>query len=246
MRTESIVLGLLSGVMGALVSAWAMYFVLHMIEKRKRSQRLRCAAFVHFMRLTDIVAMDALLTQVVEKLAAEKETGTNEFDLSHIVAAYLASALDDADADARKTLQMVILPLIAVATETMDSEALKPSDLIDIAPESVYFCNRYIAACVGMKVSLRLLGTFVERGEWSFVDAPLLHGIFQSYRKLAKTAGVLRISLMKASGVSKGASLGYLQRSHEVLRQEVAASLGQSAKLEKAKDALESAKAPGN
>lgn len=229
------VVALGSGLVGALLSAYLSYVVRIKVKERDEQKRQRKLAHVHFIQLTDFVASDLLMKEIINRITAESKLENQDFERSHGIAAFLASKFSELEQDAVAQIRAVLQPTLVVVTESMDKFMLAPAQLAELSSDCVYFYNRYVAASLRLKVGLKLLETLLEQGNPTAIDASALHSLFQAYRAFADASGVLRTAFRGAAALSENYSLKCLQRSYQALQKDVREVFDNMSKLEKAK-----------
>ena len=233
------IVALVSGLIGALLSAYLGYVVRIKVKEREDAKRQQKLAHVHFIQLTDFVASDFLMKEIVSRISAESKLMHEGFDLSHGIAAYLATNFSELKPDAIAQVRAVLKPTVAVAIDSMDKFLLAPTQLAELSSETVYFYNRYVTASLRLKAGLRLFETILDQENHKAIDASSLHSLFQSYRAFAYASGLLRAVFRSAAEVSEGYSLKCLQRSYQALQKDVREAFEDMSKLEKAKQIVD-------
>lgn len=228
---------LLSGLIGALVSAYLGYVVRIKVKERGDQEHRKAVAHVHFLQLTDFVASDFYLKEFLGRISKEYEPNSNDFALSHKAAAFLASKIAALESDALKQVHGLLKPIITVSTESMDRFTLSQDQLAELEPDTIYVYNRYVTSSLRLKTSLTLIESLLEKGDPKLLDASILHGVFLSYRTFADASGVLRAAFKHAAGVSDNYSFQCLTRSYTAIQKDVRSSFENSSQLEKAKKA---------
>ena len=229
------IVALVSGLIGALLSAYLGFVVRIKVKEREETNRQQKLAHVHFIQLTDFIASDFLIKEIVSRMSAESKLKNEGFDLSHGIAAYLATKFSELEPDAIAQIRAVLKPTVAVVIDSMDKFLLAPTQLAELSSETVYFYNRYIIASLRLKAGLRLFEAILEQENPTAIDAPALHSLFQSYRAFADASGLLRAAFRGAAAVSDKYSLKCLQRSYQALQKDVRETFENMSKLEKAK-----------
>lgn len=231
------VVAILSGLFGALVSAYLGYVVRIKVKERGDQEHRKAVAHVNFLQLTDFVASDFYLKEFLGRISKEYEPTSTDFTFSHKAAAFLASKIAPLESEALKQVHGLIKPFISISTDSMDRFALSQSQLAELEPDTVYVYNRYVTSSLRLKVSLTLIESLLEKGDHKLLDASILHGAFLSYRAFADASGILRAAFKRASGVSDDYSLQCLTRSYTAIQKDVCSSFENSSQLEKAKRA---------
>jgi hypothetical protein len=233
------IVALISGLTGALLSAYLGYVVRVKVTEREKKKRQQKLAHVYFIQLTDYFASDFLMKEIIHRVSAESKVKDESIALSHGIAAFLASKFSEIDQDTVAEIRTLLRPFIVVATDSIDKFLLSPTQLSELSTNTVYFYNRYITASLRLKTGLRLFESLLEQGNPKAIDASALHSLFQAYRAFSDASAILRASFRSAAAVSDDYSLKCLQRSYQALQKDVRKSFEHMTKLEKAKQIVQ-------
>lgn len=235
------IVGLLSGLTGALLSAYLSYIVRLRAKAREDIDERRRLAHVHFLGLTDVVGSNLYVKSFIERIVKVYEVKLQGFEFSHAAAAFFATKFADTKPDDRAQIQMLTKGVIAMITESVKLE-IDSSDLGRMNETAMYAYFRFQAATTRLKHSLLLLNSYFDRGVWNAGDAAsLLHGIFRAFETLAESAGILRAALRVMAGLSNDYSTECLTRSFNATQKELVATFAEDSKLDLAKKAAQDA-----
>src|ERR1700730_3543916 len=147
------VVGLLSGLTGALVSAYLSYSVRLRAKEREDADERRRLAHVNFLALTDVVGSNLCVKFFIERIVKLYEVKLEGFDLSHAAAAFFATKVSEAKPEDRAHGQMLAKRMIAMMTDTSNKFEIKASDLGRMNDMTIYAYFRFQAALVRLKHS---------------------------------------------------------------------------------------------
>lgn len=106
------IVALVSGLIGALLSAYLGFVVRIKVKEREETNRQQKLAHIHFIQLTDFIASDFLIKEIVSRMSAESKLKNEGFDLSHGIAAYLATKFSELEPDAIAQIRAVLKPTV--------------------------------------------------------------------------------------------------------------------------------------
>jgi hypothetical protein len=236
--STSVLFGVLSGLIGALISAYFSYEVRLRAKAREDAEERRRIAHVHFLALTDVVGGGLFVKLYVERIMKIYDVKPEGFDFSHAAAVFIATKIGEVEADDRAQIRMISKGAIAVITESKVD--IDPSDLGRMGDATIYSYVRFQAALNSVKQSLLVLNQYLDSTTWTAKDiASILHCIFRAYARLTQSAGLLRAALTTNANVSSDYSLKCLNRSYTATQTDLAASFADSSKLDLARKAAE-------
>ncbi len=230
---------LLSGLFGAILTAILSYFVSIKIKENKDNKRKKQRAFVHFIQLTDMVARDFILKEIVNNMSKDFETNEDEFSFEHIVAVYLSDQLKKIDDETKEELMFLINPLIDQAVKSIDRVYLSPEQLAELPQDTIFCYNRYVAKAMQIKSTLTSFESTLQLKKFSSFGTDFLYAALLTYKDFAKSAGILRASFVKFGAISDEYALAALRRSYEVQMEDINSSMAHTTKFKKAKKLLE-------
>jgi hypothetical protein len=232
--------GVLSGLTGALISAYFSYEVRLRAKAREDAEERKRIAHVHFLALTDVVGGGLFVKLYVEQIIKIYDVKLEGFDLSHAAAVFIATKIAEVKADDRAQIRMISKGAIAVITDSSTKVDIDPNDLGRMGDATIYTYVRFQAALNNLKQSLLVLNQYLDATAWTAKDVgSILHGIFRAYARLTQSAGLLRAAFTANANVSSDYSLKCLNRSYTATQTDLAASFADSSKLDLARKAAE-------
>lgn len=235
------VVALVSGLIGALLTAFLNYKIRQRISKEEEAKKKKALAHVYFLQLTDSVAAQFLLKNIFEKLSPHFENlkselcgGGEKFDVDHAISAFLANALIKLDKSKTQQLR-IIVPFLELIDNFLDKVFLSEEKLAELPQESVYFYNRYMRFTYQLKVNLAFIKTAIENDNLKILDEKVIHGMWINLKRYFSAAGVLRAAFIQYGGINVDYAFRALCRSYDEFRKEFAQSFIDSPKLDEAK-----------
>ncbi len=235
------IVGLISGLTGALLSAYLSYVVRLRAKAREDVDERRRQAHVYFIALTDVVGSNLFVKSFVEGMVKQYKLKLEGFDFSHVAATLFATKFAETEPDDRAHIKMLTKGVVAMITESVKLD-IDDSDLGRMNETAIYAYFRFQTATTRLKHSLLLIDSYFDSGTWKAGDAAsLMNGIFRAFGTLAESAGVLRAALQVMAGLSSDYSTKCLVRSFNATQKETVASLAENSKLELARKAAQDA-----
>jgi hypothetical protein len=224
---------LASGALGALGTAILNYCVQLLIRKREERRRKQHVARVHFIRLTEIVATDQIVNFLLQTLPNVKVSESEDFKVSHLAAAILAKAIQDAELKSPER----IVPLFEGASESLAASfskfELSTDELRELDDDSVWFYYQFEFASVRVRQSFEVI-LRLWKSDPKSIHSTSFHDVISAYRQLIEASGLLRAKFGTIARLSDSYSQNSLLRSVEALRKKVAEQLEDKSKLGKA------------
>jgi hypothetical protein len=202
-------LALISGLVGALISAALSYFVRLALDHRTLRIAERRLAYVYLVRVSEVVAMDQTCRIVVNVLmpsgAAEKlKSATGSFGPSHKVSAMLADMMRAAPLDKlREDATYRAIPrFVKAQIESAKEVKLSAEQLAKLPKEVVYESNRFLAHHAHVMQVLEMWGAFFEHGEDGWISAEGIHDQWLALVRYIESAKRLRGGLVAAGAAT--------------------------------------------
>lgn len=139
--TAIIALG--SGLVGALFSAYLSYIVRLKAKEREDADERKRLAHVNFLLLTDAVAADSFVTNVANGLVGVYGLKTEDYELSHIAATYLASKFSELGQEDLISVRFLLKPVVRAAMASTETFEINPSDLGRMHEITIYAYHRF-------------------------------------------------------------------------------------------------------
>lgn len=241
-------IALLSGLIGALVSAALGFVVRLVLDKRAQREAERKLAYVYLVRVSDIVAID-VAARVVAKIflpaEAEKElmSADGSFEVAHKICAMLAEQLKKLDADAVKNdpALRVIPRWTKSVVDAVKQSQLTPEQLSKLPREAVFASNRFQGAQTYAAQVVDLWGALFENGESYWATAEGLHDQWTAVVRFTEAARLLRAELIRYGAADSREAHKLLTQQTQFIYQMVSKKRSEKPKLQAAEAALKKA-----
>ncbi|NPT60493.1 hypothetical protein [Paraburkholderia elongata] len=238
------IVAIVSGLIGALVSAYLSYIVRLKAKHREDSDERKRLAHVNFLLLTNVVAADFFIKDFSEKLVNARGIKMEGYGLPHATAVFFATRAAEMSHEDISHVQLLLKPFIRAAIGATENFEIDQSNLGRMKEVAIYAYYGCQTAMARLKAALDLLDVSLEKGDPRLLDATVFHSVFRAYREYADAAGILRAALQNSAELSSEYSVKCLNRSFAALKAEISASFEHNAKLELAKKAADAATAP--
>lgn len=229
---------LVSGLVGALVSAYLSYLVRLKVREKDDIARQRRLAYVYFIQLTEVFASDLIIKEIAGKVNESMGGKEKGIGLSLSAAVHLAEQVSKLKAEDVKIIRATLKPFFAYLCESLDKVTIPAAQLSELPQDSVYFYNRYMMKAQQFKTAVRLLEGALDDDDLKLLSAETLSGVFTAYQGAADASGLLRAAFISYGGISSATSQAALVRSYKFWKEEIAKSLSQTSKLDAAKKIL--------
>lgn len=232
------VVALVSGLVGALLTAFLSYMVRLRVREKEDETRQKRLAYVYFIQLTEVFASDLIIKEISEKVNESLGIKEKGVGLSHAAAVYFAEQLSKVKPEDLKAIRALFKPFLTYICESLEKVTLPAAQLSELPQDSVYFYNRYMMKAQQFRTSVQLLEGALDDGDTKLLSAEMLNGVFAAYQGAAEASGLLRAAFMTYGSISSSISHAALARSYKFWKEEIAKSASQTSKLEAAKKIL--------
>lgn len=234
MESGTVWIALASGLFGALTSAVLSYLVRVKARAREVRERKRSIAYVHFLQLTEFVAIDFFLKQMFGKMLEDQEAGDPDLEWSHRIAAFIENQALEVSEEQLHDIYETAEPLAISVGKNLDIFELSLMERADLDRDTLYHFQRFQAAAAGLRTAMGMIGKGVESGDRKLLSAATVHAVYESYRRFSDTAGILRAAFAKSAVLPDEESLQCLVRSYEQIKKDTFDSLSNQSKLKRA------------
>ena len=158
-------LALISGLIGALLSAALSYWVRAILAKRAQKEAERRVAYVHFVRISELVASETILTSMLKLMAGGQATDSlgardGSFEPSHKASVILAEQIRQLTPEKLKeTSGMAILPhLLKGLLDNAKELQLSTDQLSKLPKETVLNYSFFLTSLTPLRLVYQLCG----------------------------------------------------------------------------------------
>lgn len=193
---------LISGLIGALISAALSYIVRIKIENRSKRIAQKKQAYVYLVRISEIIAAHVVAKsfistmindEVKQKLSAAEE----DFEASHAICALLAHHLKDVSDEKISELGLKSAPrYFTPLIESTKESRLTPEQLSKLPKKTVYTCHKFQKSLDQILQLTAMWTSYIEDGDRFWVTPEGLHDHWTTITRFLKQAEDTRISLV--------------------------------------------------
>ena len=239
-----LLVALLSGTFGALISAFLSYHVRLRAKRREDTERKKKLALVHVLQLTNFVATDFYCTEVFKNIAKAGQIKTDkDFDLEHAISVFFSDAIAKADPGELAKVYQRLSPYLKAVAPSIDRFEVPAEDLSEMSEVTIYAYTRYIQLGDRLKSTAATLDSWLEKADPALLDSKTLLASYQTYRDFADAAGLLRTAFLASAGVPSAYGTHTLMRGYTAVQKEVARTFAGNQKLSKAEEAAAATRA---
>lgn len=217
-------IAIISGLVGALVSAILGFVVRLILDKRAQRESERRLAYIHLVKVSDVVAADIAVRTVVKPLIPQDafkelvERDKASFGPSHKLSAMLAEALNKLTKEAiEANPNLKAIPRLArTQLEAAKEFKLTAEQLSKLPKDVVFLSNRLQGLHSHVMQCIDMWGALFEQDERYWITPEGIHDQWMSVVRFASTARELRLALIRygASTPKEAADLLSLQVSY--------------------------------
>lgn len=235
----TLAVALISGLIGALLSAYLSYVVRLKAKKREDSEERKRIAQVHFLQLTDTMATYLYAENIAKVIvkAAGTDSDVNAFSMK--ICEEIATAVSAmSEADVAKA-QIGAKPLFKALREFFGGLSVSVGDLGRMDEIAIFSYHRHRSAIARLNVTLVSFEAILDIGDPKLLDAAGVYSLLFAYKTYAETAGILRAAFAKSADLSDKYTFFCLTRSYKENQKWLQKVFAQSAWLEQAKKATQ-------
>lgn len=240
-------LALISGLIGALLSAGLGFVARLILDRRAIQTAERKLAYVYLVRVSEVVAMDIVTRVVIKSLVppsaiAELQAENDAYAPSHKVSAMLAEMLKSIPLETvRADPTYRTIPRFAKAQiESAKDVKLSPEQLSKLPPKVIFDSNRYITLHGHVMQVIEMWGALFEHGENTWLTPEGIHDQWLALVRYADSAKQLRGALIAAGAATPTEAAQLLKRHQNQLLEVIAQKWQNQPKLAAAAAALRS------
>lgn len=234
-------IALISGLIGALISAGLSYWIRTVLDQRNLKDAERRLAYVHFVGVSDLVAIDIVLNSVIKVFApAEmlKEFAAKDgtFVVSHTVSAILAKEIQKLTPEKLEAVPgLTMVPLsLKVLMDAMNESKLSAEQLSKLPREIVLTYSLFLRDLSHLRGVVLLWSVFFEEKNASWVTADSIHEQWLSVTRFFEHARILRSALLLAGAATSAEASALIQKQVSTYNERIFAKLQNQPKLQAA------------
>lgn len=234
-------IALISGLIGALISAGLSYWVRASLDRRNLRDAEKRLAYVHFVRISELVAIDIVLRSfikvyVTEDMLKELAAKDSTFEPSHKISVLLAKEIQKLTPE--KLAEVPGLSIVPVflksQLEALSESKLSAEQLSKLPREAVLTYSLFLNYLSHLRGVVLLWTVFFEEKNASWVTPESIHDQWLSVTKFFEHARILRSVLLTTGAVTPAEASALLQKQVNAYNESILAKFRNQPKLQAA------------
>lgn len=237
-------LALISGLIGALISASLSYWIRATLDRRNVREAERKLAYVYFVQISEFVAFEIVATSFIKnlvKLAGQQLQETlrskdDSFEPSHKLSVMFANEIKKLTSEKLKeTPGLSIVPIFLQSQlDAISDSKLSAEQLSKLPKETVLTYSLFLNYLSQLRGVVLLWMAFFEQQQTSWVTPEAIHDQWLAVTRLFENARKLRSLLLDAGAVSRSEASELLQKQVSTYNENLLAKLRHQPKLKAA------------
>jgi hypothetical protein len=234
-------IALISGLIGALISAGLSYWIRSSLDRRNLRDGERKLAYVYFVRISDLIALEIVVTSFIKNLVGDRareslasKDGT--FEPSHKLCVLLANEIKKLTPDKLKeTPGLSIVPIFLESQlESMSESKLSAEQLSELPKETVLNYSLFLNYGSHLQGVVVLWIAVFEKRQMSWVTPEAIHDQWLAVARLFDHARQLRSALLSAGAASPSEATALLKKQVTTYNENLLANFQHRPKLQAA------------
>ena len=201
-------LALISGLVGALLSAVLSFVVRRALDAKAQRESERKLAYVFLVRVSGLLAAESVIRKVLtiyfKAIPETAELASAQYDTSHRLSAVVALMLThEAKGIVEDPKYRAIPRMVQRILEDAKESRLSPDQLAKLPREVIYAFDRYQSEHSQMCQVAGMWSDYFEHDDRAWVTAEGLHDQWRSLARFIKEATELRAALVKFGAASQ-------------------------------------------
>ncbi|SDG27152.1 hypothetical protein SAMN05216571_1084 [Onishia taeanensis] len=236
---------LISGLIGALISAALSYIVRIRLENRSKDIEQKKQAYVYLVRISEIIATHVVAKSFIKSMIDDEakrrlSTAEEDFEASHAICALLAHHLKDVSDEkiseiGLKNAPRYFTPLIDSTKESR----LTTEQLSKLPKNTVYTCHQFQKSLDQILQLAAMWTSYIEDGDRLWVTPEGLYDHWTTLQRFIKQAQDTRISLVQYGAATPGEADKLLEKQVKEIDEAVSARFENSSPLAAAAKSLQ-------
>jgi len=232
---------LISGLIGALISAGLSYWVRASLDKRTLQNAEKRLAYVHFVRVSELVAMDIVVTSFLKAYAGESvssalSSADGSFEPSHKLSVLIAQEIQKLTPEKLKeTPGLSTIPLLLKSQlEVLNESKLTSEQLSKLPKDAVLSYSFFLNYLSNLRGVLLLWIEVFEKKDASWITAESIHDQWLALSSFFDHAKKLRLALLVSGAATTSEASNLLQKQVSVYNEFIVSKLLHQPKLQAA------------
>lgn len=242
-------IAILSGLIGALVTAILNYLIQILISKRDQKLNEKKLAYVYLVKISELIVIEVFVKRIVkahvEAYTADinslKKSADGKFEISHGICATIAKIIADLSVEKLKKLNEYrsVLEIFRDIPETMIDFKLPIEVLSQLPNQAIQHYSYLESQTSTLKYIFKSWSEFIEKGNRIFLSADLLYAQWLNIKFLFEAAHVVRAALIKYGGISNKEAVNLLSAQIQRAKKISNESLSSQSKIKEALAVIE-------
>lgn len=207
-------IALLSGLLGAVITAIFNYFINIKLAKREQKRKEQRMAYVYLVKVSDIVAIDLMLRKIISRELKKLDPNnvfqgfiksiSEKLNMPHAACTLIAKALNDTDSDPIKKIRDSLQSLSQSEYDFPEVMGFQLPDemLVQLPRESVIHYSSFIKNIFAIRQAYNLWLHWAKTGERDLLKANILYSHWSTIKDISTNARKLRFILIEKGRVS--------------------------------------------
>ena len=203
-------IALLSGLIGALISAMLGYWIRDSLDKRALRRAEARLAYVHLVRVSQLVALRsaavAYIKTYVGDRAEDLSSKDGAFEPSHKLSVLVAQALKEIEwTKAKETPALALVSsYLRAQLEAISESKLSAEDLAALPRDVTLTYSQFLGYLSRMHGTVLLWISFVEEGPGAWLTSENIHEQWVAVKRFFELAAELRTALVHNGAATPG------------------------------------------
>jgi len=232
---------LVSGLIGALISAALSFAIRAFLDKRSLRDREKRLAYVHVVRISEIVAADIvfrsfLKVMIPDRIRDEIKSKDGSFDPPHILSALFARQFKTITPEKLEELpgRSVIVPFLQSLVEGIDESRLNAEQLSTLPKEAILDYSLFLKYLSHLRGSLLLWISLFDKKDISWVKPEVFHDMWLTLTRFVEHARKLRSALIRSGAANGPEASALLKQQIEKFNEDLLTKMQQTPKIQAA------------
>jgi len=240
-HTNMQIVALFSGLIGALISSGLSYFIRANLDRRNLKEAESRITYVHFVKISEIVAIDAVIKIFVkayatEDLKAAMKDKDGLFEPSHAICVVLAQQIQKQTPENIKATPGISFVTVYLKSllESISESKLSTEQLSKLPRETVLNYSSFLSYLSHLQGIILLWSNFIEEPNTEWVTAEAIHDQWLSITKFFEHARILHSSLQRAGSITNNEANVLIRKQSNIMTERYFSKLKHKPKLDAA------------
>jgi hypothetical protein len=211
---QTFAVALVSGLIGALLSAYLSYVVRLKAKEREDADERKRLARMYFLQLTDTVSTYLYAENITKVVVNSAGAADNVNALSMRVCREIAKTINSMSVEDVAKAQVGAKPLLKVLRDSFGDLNVATEDICRMDEVAIFSYHRHRSAIARLNATLVSFEAMLDIGDPKLLDAAGVYSLFFAYKTYAETAGILRAGFSKSAELSEKYAFFCLTRSY--------------------------------